>query len=54
MSFQTGFAPQDSVSTEELDDGLKWLVRSGVAGKMMDTLAVGALLTAFALQLGAS
>lgn len=54
MIRQTRLAPQTSISAEELESGLKWLVRNGVTGKMMDTLAVGAFLTAFALQLGAS
>lgn len=54
MFLESRLAPQDSITAAELEDGLKWLVRNGVAGKMMDTLAVGAFLTAFALQLGAS
>ena len=50
-------------STEKLSDvpederfqhNVKWITRNGIGVQMMETLAVGAFLTAFALQLGAS
>jgi MFS family permease len=34
--------------------GMKWLVRNGIGVQIMETLTTGALLTAFALELGAS
>ncbi|NJN51728.1 MAG: hypothetical protein HC809_08075 [Gammaproteobacteria bacterium] len=38
----------------ELRDSVPWIVRNGVGIQIMETLAVGAFLTAFAVQLGAS
>jgi hypothetical protein len=35
-------------------DSIKWINRNGVGIQVMETLAVGAFLTAFALELGAS
>ncbi len=46
--------PRDDLSAAELDDGLAWLVRNGVGGQMMETLSVGAFVTAYALELGAT
>ena len=46
--------PRDDLSAAELDDGLAWLVRNGVGGQMMETLSVGAFMTAYALELGAT
>ncbi len=48
------FAPKDSIPPRELESGLVWLQRNAVLGKIMNTLTVGAFLTAFALQMGAS
>jgi len=53
MTLWSKFDPQDAVSAAELERGQRWLLRSGIAGKVMDTLAVGAFMTAFALELGA-
>src|SRR3989338_5254001 len=53
-SFAARYAPQDSISPDELESGLKWLQRNAVLGKIMNTLTVGAFLTAFALEIGAS
>ena len=39
---------------ERLQHNIKWVTRNGVGIQVMETLAVGAFLTAFALQLGAS
>jgi len=48
------YGPQDSISPDALESGLKWLQRNAVLGKIMNTLTVGAFLTAFAVQIGAS
>jgi len=54
MSFAERFAPQDKIDPEELELGLKWLTRNGVGTQVMESIAGGAFLTAFALALGAS
>ena len=41
-------------SDADVAKGMKWLVRNGVGVQVMETLTTGALLTAFALELGAS
>lgn len=46
--------PRGPISPEARQSGLKWQIRNGVAIQIMETLAVGAFLTAYALQLGAS
>lgn len=46
--------PRDDLTGEELDKGLNWLVRNGIGGQMMETLSVGAFMTAYALELGAT
>ena len=46
--------PRDDLTAAELDTGLGWLVRNGIGGQMMETLSVGAFMTAYALELGAS
>lgn len=48
------FRPSDELSAEELENGLKWWKRNGLGAQAMDTLTVGAFMTAFALELGAS
>lgn len=48
------YPPRDEIPAAELESGLKWLQRNAVLGKIMNTLTVGAFLTAFALELGAS
>ena len=50
----TRFRPSESLSDEELENGLKWWKRNGMGSQAMDTLTVGAFMTAFALDLGAS
>jgi MFS family permease len=47
-------APQDSLSDTDVERGIRELVRNGVGAQVMDTLAVGAFLTALALDLGAN
>ena len=37
-----------------LESSLPWIIRNGIGIQIMETLAVGAILTAFAIQLGAS
>jgi hypothetical protein len=39
---------------ERFAQSLPWIVRNGIGIQLMETLAVGAILTAFAIQLGAS
>jgi MFS family permease len=48
---EAGPRPEPSV---ELRESVPWIVRNGVGIQIMETLAVGAFLTAFAVQLGAS
>jgi MFS family permease len=43
-----------AIEQQQLDDSLRWIMRNGVGIQIMETLAVGAFLTAFALQLGAN
>ena len=52
--FADSLAPDDEVSDERLEQGLRWLLRNGIGGQAMETLSTGALLVAYALQLGAS
>ncbi len=37
-----------------MTESIPWIMRNGVGIQIMETLAVGAFLTAFAVQLGAS
>lgn len=48
------FLPQDQISQEELDRGLRLLMYDGACSQIMGILAGGAFLVAFALLLGAS
>lgn len=41
-------------STEALEESLPWIIRNGIGIQIMETLAVGAFLTAYAIKLGAS
>ena len=50
---QAAIAPT-VIEQQQLDDSLRWIMRNGVGIQIMETLAVGAFLTAFALQLGAN
>ncbi len=54
MTFSNRFSPQDNISPEELEIGLRWLTRNGVGTQVMESIAGGAFLTAFALVLGAN
>ncbi len=45
----------DPLTTDDrLQKSLPWILRNGIGIQLMETLAVGAILTAFAIQLGAS
>lgn len=44
----------DTEIDERLQQSLPWIMRNGVGIQVMETLAVGAILTAFAVKLGAS
>jgi len=46
--------PRGPINETSQASGLKWQVRNGVSVQIMESLAVGAFLTAYALQLGAS
>lgn len=46
--------PNPEPSGADLDRSMRYIMRNGVGIQIMETLAVGAFLTAFALQLGAS
>ena len=48
------FEPRESLTDEEVQHGLKLVVRDGLATQAMVTLTGGIFLVAFALQLGAS
>lgn len=48
------FEPQVELSTEDVDRGLKLVVRDGLASEMMTTLTGGAFLVSLALLMGAS
>lgn len=48
------FAPADHLAPAEVEEGLTWLHRNGLGSQVMDSLTLGAFLTAFALELGAS
>lgn len=43
-----------SNADERLSESLPWILKNGIGIQLMETLAVGAILTAFAIQLGAS
>src|SRR5262249_4533721 len=44
----------ESAVDQHLADSVVWIMRNGAGIQIMETLAVGAFLTAFAIQLGAS
>lgn len=50
----TRLAPSDNFTPLEQREGIRWWMRHGIGSQAMDTLTVGAFLTAFALELGAS
>jgi len=47
-------APKDKLSEEEIETGLKRVIKDGLTSQMMVTLTGGIFLVAFALRLGAS
>lgn len=49
-----GFAVKDALTEEEIELGLRNVIRDGLAAQTMVTLTGGAFLVAFALMLGAS
>lgn len=48
------FATDDDLGPAARREGLRWWFRNAIGSQAMDTLTVGAFLTAFALELGAS
>lgn len=48
------FMVKESLSEQEVQSGLNWITRDGIASQAMATLCGGAFLVAFALKLGAS
>lgn len=48
------FATDDDLHPAARREGLRWWFRNAIGSQAMDTLTVGAFLTAFALELGAS
>lgn len=48
------FIPKDTLTKEEIQSGLKTVIKDGLASQAMVTLTGGVFLVAFALQLGAS
>ena len=54
MSISERLAPSQSLSEDEVETGLKWLVHNGVWAQGMETLALGPILVAYALYLDAS
>lgn len=47
-------ASTSGATPEQLETSLRWINRNGIGIQLMETLAVGAFLTAFALHLGAN
>lgn len=45
---------QETLNEAEYKDGQRWMVRFGVAASAMDTLQAGAIITGYALSLGAN
>ncbi len=52
--FRSLFQPSETVTTEELDRGLRSVIYDGMCTQAMGVLTGGAFLVAFALHLGAS
>lgn len=48
------FATRARLTPAQRREGVRWWIRNGIGSQAMDTLTVGAFLTAFALELGAS
>ena len=48
------FAVRDTLTEEEVESGLRQVIKSGLASQAIVTLTGGAFLVAFALKLGAS
>ena len=49
-----GFKPKENLTDTEIQAGLQYIIRDGVASQAMGVLTGGAFLIAFALKLGAS
>jgi len=47
------FVPKDALTEEEVDQGLRWVTKDGLASQAMVTLTGGVFLVGFALKLGA-
>ena len=47
------FKPESRISEEELQTGLSYLVKDGIASQILVTLTTGAFMIAFAVALGA-
>jgi len=50
----SSFKPQESLTSEELESSLRYVIKDGIASQAMATLTGGIFLTAFALRFGAS
>jgi len=48
------FEPKEQLSDQEIQIGLKQIIRNGIANQMMSTVTGGVFLVAYALKLGAS
>jgi hypothetical protein len=48
------FAVKDTLTEQEIETGLRSIIKDGLASQAMVTLTGGVFLVAFALQLGAS
>jgi MFS family permease len=46
--------PKENLTQEEVQTGMRWILRDGIASQAMVTFTSGAFLIAYALQLGAS
>ena len=46
--------PSDNIDPATYEDTKRWLLGNGIAAQVMETLAIGTFMTAFALHLGAS
>ncbi|MGD9638916.1 MAG: MFS transporter [Alphaproteobacteria bacterium] len=53
-SFFENIAPKEDVTDEELEAGIPWYFKDGVASQILDSITVGPFLIAFALDLGAN
>ena len=54
MRLSDRLAPSERLAPASRRAGVRWWIRNGLGAQAMDTLSVGAFITAFALELGAS